>query len=88
MKPLFFLLLLLFAVFLPAYFPHAWSEPDCYVEPAAPFVFQAGSDFERVMIAILGFLIPIAGSGVAPFLIFVFLYRRLLAKKKQLSDDP
>lgn len=84
MKLAFFLL---FVMFLPAYFPHALSEPDCYLEPAAPFVFQANSDFEAVMITILGFLIPIAVSGVAPFLIFVFLYRRLLAKKKQLSDD-
>lgn len=88
MKPLFFLLLLS-AAFLPVCFPHAWAEPDDYAEPVGSWVFQGGtSDFELMMIAVLGVLIPVAVFGVPPFLIFVFLYRRLIAKKKQLSDDP
>lgn len=88
MKPLFFLLLLV--MFLPlAYLPHAWSEPDYDVEPVAPWVDQQPpTPFESAMIAVLGVLIPVAVFGVPPFLIFVFLYRRRMAKKKQMSDDP
>ena len=49
---------------------------------------QPPTPFESTMIAVLGVLIPVAVFGVPPFLIFVFLYRRRMAKKKRMSDDP
>lgn len=39
------------------------------------------------MVQIIAFLIPLAINGAAPFIIFFFLYRRLIAKKKEMFGD-
>lgn len=68
---------------------HVGSETEPVKRETSPIecTITATSPLESATIQIIAFLIPFAINGAAPFLIFFFLYRRLVAKKKELFGD-